>query len=79
MGKSMREELPLANVNVSISSTELKVEVCALPTDVAYNRYVMLPVRMPGSFWICGRLIYRFQYRHVEHSRARPTACRGLQ
>lgn len=37
-GKGVAEEDVLVCVNVAMTKTALKVDVCALPTDVAYNR-----------------------------------------
>lgn len=40
VAQAPREEDVLVCVNVTMTKTTLKVAVCALPTDVAYNRCV---------------------------------------
>lgn len=40
VAQATREEDVLVCVNVTMTKTTLKVAVCALPTDVAYNRCV---------------------------------------
>lgn len=36
--EGMEEDDPLVSVNVFLSQTSLEVDICALPTDVVYNR-----------------------------------------
>ena len=38
-GAGMEEDDPLVSVNVFLSKSSLEVDICALPTDVVYNRY----------------------------------------
>lgn len=44
-----QDEDPLVCVNVALGKTALMVEVCALPTDVAYNRYGLGIAAMRGK------------------------------
>lgn len=40
MRQGQEEDAPLACLNVALTNNTLKVDVCALSTDVAYNRCV---------------------------------------
>ncbi|CAM9838681.1 unnamed protein product, partial [Ectocarpus fasciculatus] len=66
-GRGMAEERPLACLNASLTETALKVDICALPTDVAYNREVLDAV------------VSVFSARPAETKAAMSNATKGLE
>lgn len=54
-GQEVGEEKLLVCVNMSMTKTTLEVAVCALPTDVAYNRWVAWLSPTPGPTRCSGR------------------------
>ncbi|CAM9455743.1 unnamed protein product [Ectocarpus sp. 4 AP-2014] len=65
--RGMAEEGPLACLNASLTETALKVDICALPTDVAYNREVVDAV------------VSVFSARPAETKAAMSKATKGLE
>lgn len=48
-GQGKEEDDTLTCVNVTMTKTNLNVAICSLPTDVAYNRWVLCCVYVRGS------------------------------